>query len=140
MDAVNKLLKQYELFRPFTETEAWGLFRIAAFAEAFGWSLLILGIAIKQYILPGNDIAVQIAGHIHGTLFLIYIASVIIFYPSQFWSRKRTFVALLASVPPYGSLLFEQWAAHKRRTSKLRKHALIHLYNTLVYQSQNTVT
>ena len=134
------LLDKYESFKPFNENEAWGLFRIAALTEALGWSLLIIGIALKRYFLHGNDIPVQIAGRLHGTFFLIYFASAVIFYPSQSWSRKRTFVALLASVPPFGSLVFEQWAAKKRQVKHIRRKTLNYIYFGLTNRAERKDT
>jgi integral membrane protein len=131
---VDSILKRYEQFRPFTDSEAWWLFRLAAIGEAVGWSLLILGILFKQYIIIGNDIAVQIAGRIHGMLFLAYIAAVVVLYPSLGWGRGRTIIAGLASVPPYGSLMFEQWAAYGRRRSHLRQHTLLATYTVLLLE------
>lgn len=107
-------LRQIEASKPFTEHEAWGLFRIAALAEGFGWSLLITGIIIRNYGLLGHNIAVPIAGRIHGTFFLAYFGILIATYSSLGWSRRKLMLATIAGVPPFGSLIFEQWAAHKR--------------------------
>jgi integral membrane protein len=126
------LLRKFEAARPFTEAEAWMLFRLAAFAEAIGWTLLIAGILIKQFIMPGNDTAVFIAGNIHGTIFLAYFAAPLVLYPSLGWSRWRALVALIAGVPPYGSLLFEQWAAHKRRAHGFKTYYHYLLYAALM--------
>lgn len=131
MGWINSLLKKYESFKPFTENEAWNLFRLAAIAEAVGWTLLISGILIGKYLTPGNNIAVQIAGHFHGTLFLIYIAAVLALYPSQGWTKKRTIIAGLASIPPYGSLLFEQWAAHQHQKVDFHRHIALFLYRKM---------
>lgn len=125
------LLRKFEGLRPFTEREAWLLFRIAAIAEAGGWTLLISGIMLKQYVLHGNNIPVLIAGQIHGMIFLIYIVAAVVLYPSLGWSRQKAFVAGLASVPPYGSLLFEQWAAQRRRHSALKIYHTFMTYMTL---------
>lgn len=111
-------LRRFERNQVFSEEDGWMLFRIAAIAEACGWTMLIAGIACKQYILPGNDIAVLIAGKIHGMLFLLYALAAAGLYPTLRWSRRRAFVALMASVPPYGSILFERWAHHVRRSSQ----------------------
>jgi integral membrane protein len=126
------LINKYEQFTPFTEAEAWGLFRMAAIAEAVGWSLLIIGILLGKYVLPGNQIPVQLAGRVHGMLFLLYITAAIVLYPSQGWSRRRTVVAGLASVPPYGSLMFEIWAAHKRNHQHLTRSLTLSFYYKLV--------
>lgn len=116
------VLRRFERNRVFTEADSWMLFRLAAIGEACGWTLLIAGIACERYILPGNDIAVLIAGKVHGMLFLLYALAAVGLYPTLRWSRRRAFIALLASVPPYGSLLFEQWAHHMRRSSQFRTY------------------
>lgn len=116
---IPSLLKKFEAAKPFTETEAWTLFRLAAIGEACGWTLLITGIGLKQYVLHGNNVPVLIAGQMHGTLFFIYIAAAVVLYPSLGWSRKRAFTAGLASVPPYGSIIFEQWAAYRRDRAEI---------------------
>lgn len=115
-----KLIQRFEAARPFTTREAWILFRIAAFSEAIGWTLLIIGILIKQYITPGNDTAVLIAGNIHGTIYLCYFAAALVLYPSLGWKRWRGLFALLAGIPPYGSLLFELYESHRRHKADFR--------------------
>lgn len=126
------LIKKYEGFKPFTDGEAWGMFRAAAIAESIGWTILILGILTEQYITPGNHAPVRVAGRIHGTLFLIYIAAAAALSPSMGWSLKRATAAGIASVPPYGSLIFEQWAAHRRRRDHIHKLTSLTAYYNLV--------
>lgn len=116
------LFQKFEHNRAFTEADSWMLFRLAAIAEACGWTMLVAGILCERYILPGNSIPVTIAGKIHGMLFLLYMLASVGLYPTLRWSRKRAFVALLASVPPYGSLVFEQWAHHVRRHEQFRNY------------------
>jgi integral membrane protein len=123
-----RILKIYYNFRPFTDPEAWIIFKIGAIAEACGWTGLITGILISKYITPGNSIAVQIAGHIHGTLFLMYIAGVIVVAPSLRFKLPKTVLAGLMSIPPYGTLAFEIWMAHSRK-----QNARQHLLNTSLY-------
>ena len=115
------------------------LFRLAAIAEACGWSLLIAGIAIERFILPSNHVAVLLAGRIHGTLFFMYALAAIGLYPTLGWSRKRAFVALLASVPPYGSLLFEQWAGHMRHTSQFKIYSRCVLLSRLSQAASTSI-
>lgn len=116
------LLTKFERNRLFSEADSWMLFRLAAIAEACGWTMLIAGIGCERYLLPGNHIAVMIAGKIHGMLFLLYALAAAGLYPTLHWSRKRALAALLASVPPYGSLLFEQWASRARRSAQFRNY------------------
>lgn len=126
-----KLLGRFENARPFTEAEAWLLFRIAAIAEACGWTLLITGILLKRYLLHGNNVPVLIAGQIHGMLFFAYLVAALGLYPSLGWPRLRGLFALVFSVPPYGSLVFEQWAAHKRHSGGFKTYRHYLLYNVI---------
>jgi integral membrane protein len=120
---LRKFHRYYRQFRPFTEPEAWTLFKIAAIAEAVGWTLLIGGIILRDYVLHGNGIPVTIAGRIHGTFFMAYIFATLALAPSLGWSLLRTLVAGLCSVPPYASLIYEQLSAHHRaRVSAQRLH------------------
>ncbi len=127
-----QLLRRLEHARPFTEHEAWTLFRVAALGEAVGWSLLITGIALKQFVLHGNNIPVLIAGQFHGTIFLLYVVAAISLYPSLGWSRWRAIVAGLASIPPFGSLIFEQWAAHVRHYQNFQNYRNLYAYHALL--------
>lgn len=108
-------LQRLEALKPFTEREAWNLYRAAALAEAFGWTILIIGILWRGTNLPGHKIAVPIAGNIHGSIFLIYFAVLLATYSSLGWSRLKFVIAAGAGVPPYGTLIFEQITAFYRR-------------------------
>lgn len=114
------MLEKYKRFKPFKEDEAWLLFKLAAFGEACGWTILISGILIKHFLTPKSNIPVLLAGQTHGILFLLYIVAAIVLSPSLGWSLGRTITASLFSVPPYGSLMFELWAAHNRRRHQLK--------------------
>jgi integral membrane protein len=105
-------LKSVKLF---SEKEAWGLFRLAAIGEAVGWTMLIAGIIIRHYGWIGHDLAVPIAGSLHGMLFLAYFGILLATFSSLDWPLWKLAAAALAGVPPYGSLVFEQLAAHSRR-------------------------
>lgn len=118
--------------RYFTNNEAWKLFRLAAFGEAFGWTFLISGILLKHYVTPSSNIPIEIAGQIHGTLFLIYVAGVFVLHPSLHWSPKRTLIAGLVSVPPYGTLMFEQWEARQRRQAALQSYRQLSVRGLIV--------
>lgn len=126
-----RLLEKFERIQPFTDAEAWLLFRLAAFAEAFGWTLLITGILSKRYVVHGNNIPVLIAGQIHGTLFLIYLVAAVILYSSLHWTRWRALIAVLASVPPYGSLIFELWSSRGRKRAELKVYSSVLAYQAV---------
>jgi integral membrane protein len=124
-------LRRFEDARPFTEEEAWLFFRLAAVAEACGWTLLISGILIGKYITPHNNTAVLLAGQTHGMLFLGYCVASLGLYPSLGWSRWKGIAALIFSVPPYGTLVFERWAALKRRNAGFKTYRHFLLYTAL---------
>jgi integral membrane protein len=118
---VQILYRRYQSFRPFTDDEAWLLFKLAAIGEAVGWSLLIGGILTQHFLWPTSNIPVLLAGRIHGTLFLIYIIAAIVLAPSLGWSLPRTILAGLCSVPPYGTLAYEQLIAQARSAVAFRE-------------------
>lgn len=124
-------LSSFERRPLFTDYEAWSLFRLAALAEAVGWTLLIAGIIIKYGLLQGNDAPVKVAGSVHGMLFLFYAVIAFVTYPSLGWTRLHAIFGLAASVPPYGSLLFERIMAGWRGYVSARQFAAVSLYNGL---------
>lgn len=119
----------YHRFKPFSDREAWPLFKVAALAEAVGWTLLIIGIVCKQLPVSWHEIPVAIAGRIHGMLFMVYVMAALAFGSSLGWSISKTLLAGLLSAPPYGSLVFEQWEARRRAAHQARN-----LYRSTRYQ------
>lgn len=93
-------------------------FRVAAIAEAVSWTGLLVGMVFK-YLVVGDDIGVVIFGPIHGGLFLVYLAVTMLVRRRLRWSTATTIVALVASVPPLGTLVLERWAS---RTGRLQQH------------------
>jgi integral membrane protein len=91
-------------------------FRAVAVAEALSWTGLLIGMVFK-YLVVLDDIGVKIFGPIHGGLFLLYLAVTWWARRQLRWSGVVTLVALLASIPPLGTLVFERWAT---RTGRLR--------------------
>ncbi|HEY4964574.1 MAG TPA: DUF3817 domain-containing protein [Candidatus Saccharimonadales bacterium] len=108
-------LDKIESIKPFSEPEAWLIYKIAALSEAVGWTFLIAAVLDNKYHLPGQHFVIAIAGQIHGTFFLVYFGILLATYTSLLWSRQKFIVAALAGVPPYGSLVFEQWASYSRK-------------------------
>lgn len=130
-------LRKFETTRAFTDAEAWALFRAAAFGEAIGWTLLIMGIALEH--ITGSHTYVAVAGRIHGMLFVAYLVAVLAFYPSLAWSRWKALFALALSVPPYGSLAFERWVAWRRRAHGFKTYRQYLLYNWLLLGSRSGI-
>jgi len=74
---------------------------------------------------------VLLAGQTHGMLFLGYCVAALGLYPSLGWSRWRGIIALAFSVPPYGTIVYEQWASAKRHNAGFRTYRQFLLYTTL---------
>ncbi len=85
------------------------LFVIVAIAEAVSWAALLTGMVFK-YLVVRNEIGVQIAGPIHGFLFMAYLAVTVVQARLAGWKWWVTLVALVCAVPPFATLLFERWA------------------------------
>lgn len=99
----------------FTDKEAWGIYRLFAFGEAFGWTLLISAIVYRHLDLPQAASVITVAGRIHGMLFVCYFGAVLVTARSMGWGLWRIGFALAAGVPPYMSIVFEQIMAFRRR-------------------------
>ena len=97
------------------------VFRVAAIAEAVSWTGLLVGMVFK-YLVVGNDIGVTVFGPIHGGLFLLYLAVTALVCRPLGWSIRTRVLAVAASVPPLGTLVFQRWA---RRTGRLSGDARI---------------
>ena len=93
--------------------QAFRVFRVTAFAEAMSWTGLLVGMFFK-YVTESGELGVKIFGPIHGALFVAYLAATLWVARAERWSLARTAVALLASIPPLTTLLFERWAARRR--------------------------
>jgi integral membrane protein len=99
----------------FTDKEAWFIFRLGAFMEATGWTLLISAIMYRSFGLPEYESFISVAGRLHGIFFVAYFASVIATARSMQWGIWRVVSALALGVPPFTSLLFEQVMAWHRK-------------------------
>ena len=99
----------------FTDKEAWGIYRLFAFAEAVGWTLLIGAIVYRGFDLPYASSVITVAGRIHGMIFVSYFVIVLLTARSMEWGIGRISGALLAGMPPYTSIVFEQIMAFYRK-------------------------
>ena len=121
MDAVKRRAKKAyaALDGIFSDREAWGLFRLAAFAETFGWTCLIIAIITVKLEVPYADNYIAVGGSVHGLLYLFYFFIVIFAHRSLKWSILRFIVAQIVAVIPYGALVFEFWVALRRKHGKI---------------------
>lgn len=81
-------------------------FRLVGFAEGISF-LLLLGIAMPLKYIFDYPLLVTIIGYIHGVLFMLYVLVIILVTIALKWSFSKTFLALLASVIPFGPFLFD---------------------------------
>ena len=120
MNIKRTIQKAYDaLDNIFTDKEAWGLFRIAAFVETFGWTCLIIGILAVKFHWPYGDSYLAVGGSVHGIFYLFYLFIVIFAHRSMKWSPWRFGFAQLISVVPFGALVFEKWVAVRRKKGKI---------------------
>ncbi|WP_016879897.1 MULTISPECIES: DUF3817 domain-containing protein [unclassified Rhodococcus (in: high G+C Gram-positive bacteria)] len=96
-------------------------FRFVAILEAFTWLGLLTGMAFKYLPADGNEIGVKIFGPIHGGVFVLYLLISLWTARKLSWNLVTTFWALVASVPPFGTVVFEVWAARTGRMGELSR-------------------
>jgi integral membrane protein len=90
-------------------------FRVVAFAEALSWLGLLTGMFFK-YVVDAGEQGVHVFGPVHGTVFITYLVVSLVTWRHQRWTLPVALLALAASVPPFCTVLFEQWA---QRTGRL---------------------
>lgn len=92
--------------------------RLVAVAEAITWVGLLIAMFVK-WILRVGEGGVPVMGPIHGGVFLAYLAVTVLAVRPLRWDRRSTLLALVASVPPFGSIVFERWAGRTGRLGEL---------------------
>ncbi|HEV7871534.1 MAG TPA: DUF3817 domain-containing protein [Modestobacter sp.] len=90
-------------------------FRAVAIAEAVSWLLLLAGMFVK-WVLKTSELGVQLAGPVHGAVFVVYVVVSLLAWRVLRWSPGTALLALIASVPPLCTVWFERWA---RRAGRL---------------------
>lgn len=98
----------------FTDKEAWGIFRFFAILEAVGWTLLVSAIVYRRLGLPQSDSVISFAGHLHGIAFVLYFLFAFLTARSMGWGIRQIATAVVAGMPPYGSIVFEHLMARRR--------------------------
>ena len=110
------------------------LFRRVAIAEAVTWGLLLLGMVLK-YGTHTTDLAVRIFGMAHGVVFIAYCLTTVVVAVDQRLSRGWLLLGLVASVPPFATVLFDRYAERRRgltETWRLRTSAPVGILDRAV--------
>jgi len=92
------------------------LFVLLASAEALSWLGLLSAMYVK-YLGSGDEQGVHVFGPVHGGIFVAYVVLTLLVARLLRWSPGVTLLALVCSVPPFATLVFEWWAV---RTGRLR--------------------
>ena len=92
-----------------TKTAVIRAFRILAVAEAFSWAALLIGMYFK-WIAGTTEIGVQVAGPVHGALFVGYGMAALALWRLQRWPFVVALFAGISAVFPFATILFERWA------------------------------
>ncbi|MFF0814532.1 DUF3817 domain-containing protein [Rhodococcus sp. NPDC003318] len=93
-------------------------FRLVAIWEAVTWAILLVAMFFKWVL--GFEEAVRIPGMIHGVAaFIPFVIISLLTARSLKWSLATTFWALVSSVPPFGSVVFERWAVTNGKLGEL---------------------
>ena len=83
-----------------------------ALGEAASWAALLAGMYFK-WIAGTSELGVQIAGPIHGALFVLYGLAALVLWRRLRWPFRVAFFAGLSAVFPFATLLFERWAGRR---------------------------
>ena len=81
---------------------------------AVSWALLLAGMFVK-WVLRTSEVGVQVAGPIHGAVFVVYVVLALTCWRVLRWDLRTTALALVASIPPFATVWFERWAARTGR-------------------------
>ncbi len=97
-------------------------FRLVAIWEAITWLALLVAMVFKWGF--GHEEAVKIPGMIHGiTGFVLFVVVALITARALKWNAKVTLLALISSVPPFGTIVFERWAVRYGLLAELSLNA-----------------
>ncbi|MFT4125925.1 MAG: DUF3817 domain-containing protein [Gordonia sp. (in: high G+C Gram-positive bacteria)] len=92
-------------------------FRFIAVAEAITWAALLIAMFVKWVL--GYPEAVRIPGMVHGIVFLVFVAVAALTWFHLRWTPRIAALALVSSIPPFGTVVFEYWAARHGHLAEL---------------------
>lgn len=92
-------------------------FRMIAIAEGISF-LVLLGIAMPLKYAAGLPQAVMITGWLHGVLFIGYMVAGLAVKIKYNWGIKKTFLAVMASLIPFGPFILDKKLLQKEDASR----------------------
>ncbi|MGY4688264.1 DUF3817 domain-containing protein [Salibacterium sp. K-3] len=88
-------------------SSAIGRLRAAGILEGISFIVLLFLAMPLKYGL-GMDMAVTIAGSVHGGLFILYMLAVLFVWIQRRWPVPRAMIAAVVSVIPFGPFVFDR--------------------------------
>jgi len=88
------------------------VFRVLAIAEACSWAALLAGMYLK-WIAETTEVGVQVAGPVHGALFIGYGLAALTLWRVQRWPFRVAALAGFSAIFPFATILFERWAGRR---------------------------
>ncbi|MEO5778277.1 DUF3817 domain-containing protein [Arthrobacter sp. PAMC25284] len=96
-------------------------FRVLAIAEGFSWAALLVGMFLK-WVAGTTELGVQIAGPIHGALFIGYGLSALALWGALRWPFRVAVAAGFSAVLPFATVWFERWAGRRGYLDPADRH------------------
>jgi integral membrane protein len=85
--------------------------------------LVLLFIAMPLKYLAGAPLAVRIVGSVHGLLFLVLLYMLFRTHVEHAWPVRRTMAALVSSLVPFGTFVFDRSLRQEVRQADLQASA-----------------
>lgn len=88
-------------------------FRLVAVLEALSWAGLLVGMWFKYLAVHREgrgETMVSIFGSVHGVLVIAFVALAFLLARRLGWSLKMLALAVVATIPPFATLVFDWWA------------------------------
>ncbi len=87
-------------------------FRVLAVAEGLSWAALLIGMYFK-WVARTTEVGVEIAGPIHGALFVGYGIAALSLWARLRWPFRVAVLAGFSAVLPFATVWFERWAGRR---------------------------
>jgi integral membrane protein len=120
-----KIHKPLKMSLQFTNSPI-GRLRFMGIAEGISYVVLLF-IAMPVKYIAGNPNLVLYTGWVHGLLFMLYILALISAKINLEWKFKKTMIAFLASLIPFGTFILdkslrkEEIKLHTQKAAQLSK-------------------